>query len=123
MSGPIKKPCANIGCPNLTTTKYCIEHEYLVKREQQHYDKQRGSAHSRGYTKEWWERSRAFLRKPGNEFCKLRLEGCFGLSQCTDHIIPVDGPDDPNFWNEDNWQASCNHCNRAKGKRRLDGTG
>lgn len=119
----IKKPCAKIGCPNITTKQYCNEHMHLVKDALKAYDKQRGSAYKRGYTKEWSRQAKAFLALPNNQFCKLRLKGCTGLAECPDHIIPVTGPDDPRFYDKTNWQASCNHCNRLKGNRTIVGEG
>lgn len=31
-----------------------------------------------------------------------------------DHIIPVDGPDDPRFWDPENHQSLCHACHSAK---------
>ncbi len=43
----------------------------------------------------------------------LAVDRTAALDQ-VDHVIPVTGPDDPTFWDEDNWQALCAPCHRSK---------
>src|SRR5690606_26275858 len=43
-------PCAYPGCPIPTRDRYCPEHAKLVERR---YDRERGSAASRGYDARW----------------------------------------------------------------------
>jgi 5-methylcytosine-specific restriction protein A len=115
-----KRFCLYPGCPELTTKGYCEKHR---KQEMRQYDKQRGSANDRGYTYRWSKYSQWFLRQPENLFCKLQLPGCTNLSECPDHIDPPDGPDDTRFWNPENHQGACLHCNSVKGHKKIVGKG
>ncbi|WP_459997296.1 hypothetical protein, partial [Paradesulfitobacterium aromaticivorans] len=110
--------CSKPGCPNLTAERFCPEH---AKQERQRYDRQRGSAHERGYTYRWYKYSKWFLSQPENVFCKLQLPGCTNLSECVDHIQAHNGPNDPLFWDSNNHQAACIHCNSVKGHRKIVG--
>lgn len=115
-----KHPCGYPGCPELTNERYCEAHS---KQVQQRYDKERGTAHERGYTSRWRRYSIWFLSKPENQFCKLQIKGCTNISKCVDHIDPPDGPDDPRFWDPNNHQAACIHCNSVKGRKIIKGEG
>lgn len=119
------KSCSYPGCPELVQgVRYCLVHEERErKRTQKIDDSRRGSSTSRGYNSRWSRASKAFLARPENQFCKLRLPGCTDFADTTDHIDPVDGANDPKFWDRDNWQASCAHCNRLKGHRNIKGEG
>jgi len=110
--------CNHAGCNELVTTRYCEKHK---QQEQKRYDRQRGTAAERGYTYRWDKYSKLFLKKPENVFCKLQLPGCTNLAKCVDHIDPPYGPDDPRFWDPENHQASCIHCNSAKGHTKIVG--
>lgn len=115
------RPCSYPGCPVLVADgSRCPEHK---RQEAQRYDQQRGSAHQRGYTPRWRRYSQWFIRQPENVFCRLQLPGCTNLTQCVDHIDPPDGPSDPRFWDPNNHQGSCIHCNSVKGRRYLKGEG
>lgn len=110
--------CNHPGCSELVTDTYCTEHAVMHVKQQ---DKARGTAHERGYGYRWQQYSKAFLRKPENQICKLHLPGCTILAQCVDHIDPPDGPKDPRFWAHSNHQPACIHCNSVKGHRKLKG--
>lgn len=115
-----KRICNHPGCNQLTAERFCESHK---KQVQEKRDKERGTAHERGYTYRWSKYSKWFLRQPSNQICKLRLDGgCALVSQCVDHINPPDGPDDPLFWDTDNHQASCIHCNSVKGDKYIKGS-
>ena len=43
------RPCRHPGCPELTRDGYCETH----RAEARTYERHRGSAHSRGYDREW----------------------------------------------------------------------
>ena len=128
--GPLR-PCKHPGCPHLTREAYCEAHrgeaeaEAEARRERdQAADRRRGSAQDRGYTSRWARYSKWFLRQPGHQLCALHLdEGCAVVAQCVDHIDPPDGPTDPRFWDPDNHQPACIHCNSVKGHRRIVGGG
>ncbi|KXG42866.1 HNH endonuclease [Tepidibacillus decaturensis] len=114
------KPCSYPGCTNLTRERYCEKHK---KQEQKRYDEHRGTAAQRGYDWRWQRYSKYFLKQPENAFCKLQFPGCTRLAQCVDHIDPPDGQNDPRFWDTNNHQAACIHCNSVKGHRYIKGKG
>lgn len=114
----MKRPCSYPGCPELVTSGRCDKHK---RQEAKRYDKQRGTAAQRGYTARWQRYTKVFLRQPKNVFCKLQFPGCANVSQCVDHIDPPDGPDDPRFWDPDNHQGACIHCNSVKGRKKIKG--
>jgi 5-methylcytosine-specific restriction protein A len=119
MANRALKFCAWSGCSELVSgDRYCQEHS---KRSQRQADERRGSANERGYTSRWNRYSKAFLKKPENQICKLQLHGCTIVSKCVDHIIPPKGANDPLFWDKSNHQAACIHCNSVKGNRMLEG--
>ena len=118
--------CKYPGCGALCRGDYCPAHAAYGKaqaRERERAaDARRGSAHQRGYTARWARYSRAFLARPENAFCTLHLDdGCAGVAQCVDHIIPPASPEDPLFWEGGNHQPACIHCNSVKGKRTILG--
>lgn len=111
------KPCNKPGCGALVEGGgYCAKHK---QENQQRVDRERGSAHQRGYNARWRRYANWFLRQPENVFCKLKLKGCTNLAECVDHIIPPDSPDDPRFWDPENHQSVCIRCNSRKGNRRM----
>ena len=114
------RPCSHSGCKELVASGMCEQHS---KREQQRYDKQRGTAAERGYNTRWAKYSRWFLSQPENTFCKLQLSGCTNISRCVDHIKPPSSKDDPLFWDTSNHQGACIHCNSVKGHKTQEGTG
>ena len=114
-------PCNYPGCHELIEAgqRYCARHK---RQEQKRYDDKRGTAAQRGYGSRWRRYSKWFLRQPGNQICKLRLDdGCAFMADCVDHIKPPNGKDDPLFWEPSNHQASCIHCNSVKGRRAIEG--
>ncbi len=119
MANRSKRPCAYPMCSALVDRGYCDRHRNVS----QLHDRRRGSASSRGYTYKWQQYSKWFLQLSENTFCKLQLPGCTNLSECVDHVDPPDGPDDPRFWDTDNHQGACIHCNSVKGHKRIEGKG
>ena len=83
------------------------------KQQAKQYDKRRGSSNSRGYTHRWRRYSERF--REANPYCMT--VGCFALSQEVDHKIPVNGSDDPLFWDVGNHQALCKSCHSRKTAR------
>ena len=118
-----RRLCKHPGCPELVEAGqggYCPEH---AKARRQASDRLRGTATQRGYTYRWNKYSKWFLRQPGNQICRLRLDRrCTRLAMCVDHITPPTGPGDPLFWDPDNHQASCLVCNSIKGRRAMRGS-
>ncbi|MDF0581258.1 HNH endonuclease [Bradyrhizobium yuanmingense] len=77
------------------------------------YDRRRGSARKRGYTRAWDVAATAFKRE--NSLCVMcAKEGRWTPVFAVDHIIPHKG--DPKlFWERSNWQSLCErHHNRDK---------
>jgi 5-methylcytosine-specific restriction protein A len=119
-----RKPCRYPSCGVLGNTPYCEKHtikkEVEVVAERIKYDKERGTSASRGYTYRWSQYSK--LYRQSNPLCVMcEAEGRLTKAQCVDHITPVSGPDDPEFYNPKNHQSLCNvHHNiksEAEGNR------
>lgn len=112
------RPCNQPGCSNLVQSGYCEKHK------KNDYEHRRGSAYKRGYDNRWRNYSKWFLKQPGNQVCKLQLDdGCTYIADCVDHIKPPKDKDDPLFWNSENHEPSCIHCNSVKGNRIVKGKG
>lgn len=109
-----QRPCNQPGCPNLSDQSYCPDHAKVPEQR-------RGSAHSRGYNYKWQKYSKRFLKHPDNVICRLQLDGCTTFADCVDHIDPPNGPNDPRFWDKENHQAACIHCNSVKGRKKIKG--
>ena len=112
-----RKPCRKNGCNILGTTAYCEKHtranKITAKQKQKSYDKERGSRHERGYDSRWGRYSVAYRK--ANPLCvECKKKGIITLAQCVDHIVPVNGPDDPLFWEPSNHQGLCNDCHSIK---------
>lgn len=124
-SAPLKV-CAKANCGKLTRTRYCEPHtlahkerEIVKKRE---YDQLRGTRTERGYNNRWVKYSKLF--RDANPLCKhCKAKGYLKPSTCVDHIIPVDGPDDPLFWDETNHQALCHFHHSVKTAKEDGGYG
>lgn len=114
-----KRPCRHPGCPNLCLNGFCDIHK--PRRNDREYEKRRGSAHSRGYTKAWQKASKAFLRK--NPLCVLcRKAGYVTPAELVDHIVPHNGNQEL-FWDVNNWQSLCWKCHSSKTAREDGGFG
>jgi len=118
--------CKHHGCNQLTNKGYCEQHMPLHEQQKaeanKRYEKSRGSAASQGYDYAWSKYSKAFLRKPENQICKLHLPGCTIIARCVDHIKPPRNKHDPLFKDPKNHQAACIHCNSVKGHKEMVGT-
>lgn len=116
-SAPMK-PCCKIGCNNLTKERYCADH---VKAVQQRYDKERGTAHQRGYDSQWRKARIGFLRNhPLCVYCFAK--GLVIEATVVDHITPHKGVK-ALFWERGNWQALCKKCHDSKTVREDGGFG
>lgn len=114
----LKKICAKTGCSNLTTGRYCEDHQ----EEKYNYDQYRGSSAKRGYDYRWQKARKAYLRK--HPLCKHCEEnGRIEPATVIDHIIPHRG-DKQLFWDRDNnWQPLCESCHNRKTARYDGGFG
>jgi 5-methylcytosine-specific restriction protein A len=112
-----QKPCAHIGCPNLTRERYCDQHKQQVRR----YDRERGTAAQRGYDSRWRKARLMFLRK--HPLCvDCMKQGRVTPATDVDHIVPHRGNREL-FWDESNWQALCHACHSRKTAREDGGFG
>ena len=113
-----KRPCSQIGCPDLTLERYCDRHKQLYSQK---YNRDRGSAAKRGYDAEWRRARTAFLME--EPLCRH----CLDLKKLTaatvvDHIKPHKG-DRGLFWDRKNWQPLCVSCHSAKTAKEDGGFG
>ena len=111
------KACQGAGCSNLCKTSYCEKctgKRAVTKRVATvRYDLERGTASSRGYNSKWNAFSKIYRRN--NPLCVICLaDKKLTATYCVDHIKPISGPDDPEFFNEDNLQALCLSCHSKK---------
>lgn len=107
------RPCAEPGCPELVQGRRCKAHAQAQWRR---YDEARGTAAQRGYTARWSRARGRFLAK--HPFCgHCKAEDQVTVATEVDHIVPVDGADDPLFWDESNWQGLCGTHHRRKTAR------
>ena len=87
-------------------------------------DRQRQTAHQRGYTTEWSTYSRLRLQQfpicgmqedgtiSGQYGSRCAAEGRTVPAQCTDHIVPLSRGGE--MWSTSNHQSLCLACNTAK---------
>jgi len=115
-----KKPCSK-GCGKLVSAgqRACEPCSEQAAQRKQHRPPgwktrprkkdNRPSSTARGYGARWQRYSRRFLSK--HPLCV----GCSKeRSKAVDHIKPVSGPRDPNFWNPKNHQALGRNCHAKK---------
>jgi 5-methylcytosine-specific restriction protein A len=99
-----KRPCKQFGCPELVESgqSYCDKHKKTYDKD---YERKRGTAHQRGYTKTWSKYRLMYLRE--NPICVMcQEEGNIVSASVVDHIIPHKGNMDL-FWDSNNHQALC----------------
>lgn len=103
--------CLHPKCGTLVEGGYCAAHGGLA---------QRPSPARRGYTRQWRAYAQAFLARPEHRYCVC---GCGRRADTVDHIVAVQGSDDPLFWDPQNHQAMYGDCHRAKTNRHDGGFG
>lgn len=105
--------CSHPGCPERTRGGPCPKHQRETRRR---VDRERGSAHRRGYDKRWRKARKDFLQE--HPLCELECarEGRLTPATVVDHKIPHRG-DDRLFWDRANWQAACKPCHDRKTAR------
>ena len=118
-----RKPCRSPNCGVLGNTPYCEKHtikkEAEVRVERIKYDKERGTSASRGYGSRWTKYSLQYRK--ANPLCVMcEAKGKLTIAQCVDHITPVSGPDDPEFYNPKNHQGLC-HSHHSEKTAKEDG--
>jgi len=99
------KPCCASGCKNITSSRFCEQH-------QNSDDKHRATSHQRGYNSRWRKARLVYLRS--NPLCVIcSTEGRLTAANVIDHIKPHKG-NNALFWDESNWQALCESCHNRK---------
>ncbi|MCF3128464.1 HNH endonuclease [Acinetobacter soli] len=97
-----KRPCLSSGCKGFASNKgYCEKHQSQVKQR----DRDRGTAHQRGYDAKWKKHRDQFLSE--HPLCvECQRKGYVMPATVVDHIIPHKGDTDL-FWDKSNWQPLC----------------
>lgn len=102
-----RRPCRQPGCPALvgrTDKGFCDQHRKKYMRD---IDQRRGTATERGYSARWGRfRSAVLAERP---LCEV----CPAAAQEVHHSPPVDGPDDPRFFDPEAVVALCKSCHSA----------
>lgn len=100
MTAPHRCP----SCRTLHRARRCV---VCTKRQ----DRQRGTSTQRGYNSARWKALRL----------SILIERRYQCSAChlynatdVDHLVAVDGPDDPLFWQRSNLDAKCHACHSRK---------
>lgn len=106
-----RHPCRWPGCPNLTSDRYCDEHQ---RQSQMQYDAQRGTAAQRGYDAAWRRLRRMVLaRHPlcADVYGVHAEHGETVLATDVDHIVPRSAGGTDTF---ENLQSLCQSCHSRK---------
>lgn len=84
---------------------------------QRSYERRRGSARARGYTRRWELEAARYRRL--NPLCVCCAARGYSVAVAVvDHVLPHDG-DDRTFWDRGNWQSLCAWCHDVV-KQRLE---
>ncbi|MCL6453562.1 MAG: HNH endonuclease [Alicyclobacillus sp.] len=103
-----KHPCNHIGCTELTSERYCPQHQQDARR----YDRHRAGAAQRGYDARWRRYRAAFLRR--HPLCaECERAGRLTPATVVDHIVAHKG-NRQLFWDPDNHQPLCASCHNRK---------
>ncbi|WP_374255070.1 HNH endonuclease [Acinetobacter brisouii] len=103
------RPCLVGSCKEYATNAgYCDKHQNKIRKK----DRERGTAHQRGYGAEWNKKREAFLNQ-NPLCCDCKKRGYIVPATVVDHIIPHKG-DKVLFWDETNWQPLCEACHNRK---------
>lgn len=105
-----KRPCAEIGCNNLTTKFYCEKHEKVT---QNNYNKTRDKKTSSFYNSYKWQKLRRVAFERDNWLCQRCLKkGILKRADVVHHIVEI--RDD---WSKrldlDNLESLCHGCHNA----------
>lgn len=104
-----KRPCSHQACSGYATNQgYCDKHQAKIKQR----DRDRGTAHQRGYDARWEKERTVFLES--NPLCvDHKKRGYIEVATVVDHIVPHKG-DKQLFWDKLNWQPLCKPCHDRK---------
>ena len=104
-----KRPCKVSSCKDYAANGgYCEQHQDRIRKK----DRERGTAHQRGYNAEWEKKRTQFLDE--NPLCADHFKRkLIEAATVVDHIIPHKG-DQTLFWDQTNWQPLCKQCHDRK---------
>lgn len=104
-----KRPCKVSSCKDFAVNGgYCDQHQEKIRKQ----DRERGTAHQRGYDAEWEKERTKFL--DDNPLCvDHKRRGFIEAATVVDHIVPHKG-DKVLFWDKNNWQPLCKSCHDRK---------
>lgn len=113
------------GCDELTTERYCPEHQKQAEAKEKEAkaktDRYRGSSAQRGYDGRWRKARITFLKH--HPLCaECERQGKLTPATVVDHIIPHKG-DSKLFWDRNNWQPLCAHHHSIKTNKEDGGYG
>lgn len=104
-----KRPCKVSSCKDFAANGgYCDQHQDRIRKK----DRERGTAHQRGYDAEW-ERERTKYLEEHPLCVDHKRRGFIEVATVVDHIIPHKG-DKALFWDKNNWQSLCESCHNRK---------
>ena len=104
-----KRPCCSAGCRGFAVIGgYCEQHQSKIRQK----DKDRGSAHKRGYGAKW-NTARLIFLDTHPLCCKCEANDRVVAANVVDHVIPHKG-NQKLFWDQKNWQALCKPCHDTK---------
>lgn len=99
-----KRPCSYPMCPRLTDGRYCKEHEKIINKQYEKY--QRDPMTSKRYGKSWRVIRKKYVAS--HPFCELCLkEQRFVPVEVVHHILPVR---EGGTHNINNLMSLCNSC-------------
>lgn len=105
------RPCATAGCPELVAKGRCSKHERVAEV----FDRQRrGTAAERGYGARWQQARLVYLASnPLCRPCSKKSPPRVTAATVVDHVTDHKG-DQRLFWDQANWQPSCEPCHNAR---------
>ena len=104
-----KRPCLVSSCKEYASNQgYCEDHQDKIRTK----DRQRGTAHQRGYDARW-DKARLEHLDEYPLCIDHKKRGYIEVATVVDHIIPHKG-DQKLFWDRDNWQSLCKPCHDRK---------
>lgn len=110
------RPCRHPGCP-----EFAIHNSPLCPAHTRQRDRQRDTAHERGYSYKWHQFRTQYLKE--HPLCKQCLiEGISTPATEVDHIVPHNG-NERLMWDESNLQPLCKRCHSKKTARENGGFG
>ncbi len=111
MPRKLPTPCSRHGCPKLSHERFCEDHMKQYRKES---ERDRKNSYQRGYSTSRWRKFRSWYLNLYPLCVKCEEEGRVNPATNVDHIDPVDGPNDPRFFDEAEVQALCHRHHSQK---------